>query len=121
MNKIEKLKNIFQYIQKETDESVTDYVDMEEILEMEGYDDLYGKLEEKGFFDVDIIYYARAMEYLKENDTSLTDSLTIAGEMGYRSEDLNSEILASLLASQKIQESFAEFYDEIEEILSNDE
>ena len=121
MNKEKKLENIFEYIQKETDESVTDYVDMEDILEMEGYDDLYEKLEENGFFDVEIIYYSKAMEYLKEHDTSLTDSLTLAGDMGYRSEDLSSEILASLLASQKIQESFAEFYDEIEEILSNEE
>jgi hypothetical protein len=121
MNKIEKLKNIFKYIQSETDELVTDYIDMEEILQMEGYDDLYEKLEEEGFFDIEIIYYARAMEYLERNDTSLSDSLTIAGEMGYRAEDLNSEILASLLASHKIQESFGAYYDEIEEILTNDE
>jgi hypothetical protein len=121
MNKKEKLENIFEYIQNETDELVTDYVDMEDILEMEGYDDLYEALEEQRFFDVEIIYYAKAMEYLKENDTSLRDSLTLAGEMGYRSEDLCSEKLASILASDLMQESFAEFYDEIEEILSNDE
>jgi len=41
--------------------------------------------------------------------------------MGYRSEDLSSEKLASILASEKIRESFAEFYDEIEEILSDEE
>ena len=119
--KKEKLENIFTYIENGTDELVTDYIDMEEILKMEGYDDLYEKLEEEGFFDVDIIYYARAMDYLKEHDSSLSDSLTLAGEMGYRSEDLSSEKLASILASEKIRESFAEFYDEIEEILSDEE
>ncbi|QDP51043.1 MAG: hypothetical protein Unbinned6004contig1002_29 [Prokaryotic dsDNA virus sp.] len=121
MKKQEKLENIFKYIFKETNELVTDYIDIEEILQMEGYDDLHEKLEEEGFFDVEIIYYARAMEYLQINDTSLSDSLTIAGEMGYRAEDLNSEILASLLASEKIQESFGSYYGEIEEILSNEE
>lgn len=121
MNKKEKLKNIFEYIEKETDQTITDYIDMEEILEMEGYDDLYEKLEEQRFFDVEIIYYARAIEYLQRNDSSLSDSLTIAGEMGYRCEDLNSEILASLLASEKIKESFYEFYDELEDILTNNE
>jgi hypothetical protein len=121
MNKEKKLKNIFEYIQNETDELVTDYVDMEDILEMEGYDDLDEELNEQGFFDVDIIYYARAIEYLKEHDPSLSESLGLAGDMGYRAEDLNSEMLASLLASQKIRESFGSFYDEIEEILSNDE
>tara|TARA_R100000664_G_scaffold7516_1_gene12631 strand:- start:718 stop:1083 length:366 start_codon:yes stop_codon:yes gene_type:complete len=119
MNKEKKLENIFKYIQSETNELVTEYVNMEDILEMKGYDDLYEKLEENGFFDVEIIYYAKAMEYLKENDPSLSESLTFAGEMGYRSEDLNSEMLASILASEKIKESFYEFYDELEEILSN--
>ena len=47
--------------------------------------------------------------------------MTIAGEIGYRAGDLNSEILASLLASEKIQESFGSYYGEIEEILSNEE
>jgi hypothetical protein len=119
MNKEKKLENIFEYIEKETDESVTDYVNMEDILEMSSYDDLYEELEEQGFFDVEIIYYARAIEYLKEHDPSLSDSLTIAGNMGYNTLNLNSEMLASLLASEKIRESFYEFYDEIEEILSN--
>ena len=121
MNKKQKLENIFKYIQSETDELITDYIDIEEILQMESYDELYEKLEEQGFFNVEIIYYARAMEYLQTNDTSLSDSLEIAGEMGYRTEDLNSEILASILASKKIQESFGGYYDEIEDILTNNE
>jgi hypothetical protein len=121
MNKKEKLENIFKYIDKETEQCVTDHIDIEEILKMESYDELYDELQDVGFFNVEIIYYARAMEYLQTNDTSLSDSLEIAGEMGYRTEDLNSEILASLLASKKIQESFGGYYDEIEDILTNNE
>lgn len=121
MNKKQKLENIFEYIEKETGQCVTDHLDIEDILKMESYDELYDELEQVGFFTVEIIYYAKAMEYLQRNDTSLSDSLTIAGEMGYRAEDLNSEILASLLASEKIQESFGGYYDEIEDILTNNE
>ena len=48
----------------------------------------------------DIIYYYNAIEYLKENDSSLRESMGIAAEFGYKTEDINSELLASLLKSQ---------------------
>ena len=121
MNKKQKLKKIFKYIYRETDESVTDYVDMEDILKMVNYDELYDELDNQGFFYVEIIYYSRAMEYLKNNDHSLTQSLELAGELGYHPGDLNSELLASLLASERIKESFSSYYDEIEDILTNNE
>ena len=41
MNKKQKLENIFEYIEKDTDQSVTDHIDMEDILKMESYDELY--------------------------------------------------------------------------------
>ena len=121
MNKKQKLENIFNYIFNETDQSVTDHIDMEDILKMESYDELYEELEEQGFFLVDIIYYGKAIEYLKEHDPSLQHSLELASEMGYSPDALNSEILASILAGNMVLESFCSFSDEIEEILSNDE
>lgn len=121
MNNIKKLENIFKYIQSETDELVTDYIDMEDILKMESYDELYEELEEVGFFLVDIIYYGKAIEYLKEHDPSLQHSLELASEMGYSPDGLNSEILASILAGDKVLASFCSFSNELEEILSNDE
>lgn len=42
------------------------------------------------------IYYANAMEYLKENDPTLTESLELAYNYGYDVKNLNSCILASL-------------------------
>lgn len=45
----------------------------------------------------DIIYYSRAIEFLKENDPSLQESLDIACEYGFTLKNLNSEVLASLL------------------------
>ena len=120
MNKQKKLKNIFEYIEKDTDQSVTDHIDIEDILKMESYDELYEELEEVGFFLVDIIYYGTAIEYLKEHDPSLQHSLELASEMGYSPDALNSEILASILAGDKVLASFCSFSDELEEILTND-
>ena len=58
------------------------------------------------------------MEYLTANDTSLLESLDLAADMGYEIKNLNSEVLASLLASSKEREDFADIEsDFISEIL----
>lgn len=76
-------------------------------------------LDEGGYFDIEIIYFAKAMEYLSENDQSLQESLEIASELGYTPDNLNSEILASLLASRLERDKFYELQDEIEEFFNN--
>lgn len=88
----------------------------------ESFDDLRDAIEDGGGFDVEIIYYSRAMEYLTNCDNSLCESLAIAQEMGYEPKDLSSEVLASLLASQHAREEFEElegeistFFDELNE------
>jgi len=90
---------------------VLNCVDTEEV---NSYDDVYEAIEESGGFDVEIIYYSAAMEYLSDNDNSLSDSLELAEEMGYSVGDLSSEVLASLLATQKVREDFSEYSSEIE-------
>ena len=67
----------------------------------------------------DIIYYYKAMEYLKENDASLSDSLDIASEYGYETKDLNSELLATLLYQQRLTEQWYEISEQIEELFNN--
>ena len=56
----------------------------------------------------EIIYYYRATEYLLENDSSLRDSLDLASEMGFTLENLNSEVLATLLYQRDLLESIEE-------------
>jgi len=73
------------------------------------FDDFYQDLEEKGFFEEEIIYYYKAIEYLKENDPSLRESLDIAEEYGYNVSNINSELLATLLASTEIRNAFFEY------------
>jgi intracellular sulfur oxidation DsrE/DsrF family protein len=89
------------------------HVDINEIDLENAYDSIYKMIEESDAFNVEIIYYSRAIEYLSENDLSLKRSLNIAAELCYTPENLNSETLASLLASQITREKFYELEDEI--------
>ena len=81
-------------------------------------DDLIEIIEDNNGFDIDIIYYSKAIKYLSEHDASLRSSIDIAIDMGYSLENINSELLASLHASQKVREDFHYITDEIDEILS---
>src|SRR5574344_1077911 len=120
-NKIEDfLKNL------DTEVEVLYYVDVDNIDLEDSFQSIYSMIEDNQGFDSEIIYYSRAIEYLQENDPSLRNSLEIASEYGYEVSNLNSEILASLLASQNIREDFykledeiTEFFDEIREEIEN--
>ena len=81
-------------------------------------DDLLEIIEDNNGFDIDIIYYSKAIKYLSENDASLSESIDLAVDMGCSLENINSELLASLHASQKAREDFYDITDEIDEILS---
>jgi hypothetical protein len=79
--------------------------------ELGDYDshEIYDELRDNGFFDVEIIYYHKAIDYLKEYDASLAESIEIATEYGYTLENINSELLASLHASRKKEDDFWEY------------
>lgn len=79
----------------------------------QNFDDLQQAIEDGNGFDIEIIYYSNAIEYLRDNDASLRESLELAADMGYEVKNLNSEILASLLASQNSRSEFAELETEI--------
>ena len=82
--------------------------------------DLFSDLQDNGYFNEEVIYYSTAIRYLKDNDPSLTESLEIATEFGYTTNNLNSELLASLHASQKKEETFNELITpELETLFNN--
>lgn len=88
----------------------------------ESFDDLRDALEHNGAMDVYITYYSEAIKFLAENDPSLRNSIGIAEEFGYDTSSLNSELLASLLASEQARQEFydvenklEEFFDELNE------
>lgn len=92
-----------------------------EIEDLESADEIFEILDENGAFFIDIIYYGNAMKYLTEHDPSLVDSLSLAEDMGYSPSDLNSEKLASILASQNAREEFDELMSDIEDIIDENE
>ena len=82
--------------------------------------DIFDDLQDNGYFNEEVIYYSTAIRYLKENDPSLTESLEIATEYGYEAKNLNSEVLASLHASQKKENTFFEdIAPELETLFNN--
>ena len=77
--------------------------------------DLTDELQETEAFNIEIIYYGSAMEYLTNNDASLQYSLELASDFGFETKNLNSELLASLLASENARQEFYDLQNEIEE------
>ena len=92
------------------DDDAADYLDKDILNNLADYDssEIWEELNDNGFFHEEIIYYNVAIDYLKENDPSLSESLEIAEEYGYNTENLNSELLASLHASRKKENDFFE-------------
>ena len=72
----------------------------------------------EGIYSQEIIYYYKAMEYLKENDNSLNLSLEIADELGFETSSLNSELLATLLYQNNLRNELYSLQYEIDQILS---
>jgi hypothetical protein len=120
-NQIEKIQNFFNenelnYL------NVNDYLsgnDFEYLDFSNAFVELLDLLDEKNAFDCEIIYYSEAMKFLTLHDTSLTDSIEIAIEYGVALENINSELLASLLASKITREAFWGHKDEIENFFTN--
>ena len=59
-------------------------------------------------YEQEVIYYHTAMEYLMANDTSLKESLELAGELCLEVDSLSSEVLATILYQQELVNSIEE-------------
>lgn len=117
-NKITEITEYFDRISADLEFNIMHHLTLDDLLWIEDFDDLMDILKNDGAFDVEIIYYHKAIKYLQENDPSLTESLNIANDYGYKTCDLNSELLASLLASQQAEEKFYEYSAQINELLT---
>jgi hypothetical protein len=85
------------------------YLNYEDIND---FDELRDEAENNSLLDSEVIYYSVAIKYLQENDPSLSESLEIASEYGYTTENLNSELLATLLKSRETRNEFEEIEEE---------
>ena len=115
MTRAEKIEKFLREEIKLRHIDLLDYINGENV---NSFDDIFQQVEEQGGFNVEIIYYSRAMEYLMENDTSLQNSMQLAADFGYTPEDINSELLASLLASQYTMEELYKCEHEITEFFN---
>ena len=70
-------------------------------------------------FEQEIIYYSQAIAYLKEEDSSLNESLQLAIEYGFTLDNLNSETLATLLYQSKLQEEWHSIKDSLEDYINS--
>ena len=98
---------------------ILDYVNPEDIDIENAYESILDKLQDNGGFNVEIIYYSNAIKFLQENDPSLKESLEIAEEYGFEIGSLNSEVLASLLASRQAEEEFYDLQSEIDDFFQD--
>lgn len=107
---------IFEFLNGlQTSVCITDYVNIEDIDFENAFESIQETIEENGGFNIEIIYYSNAIKYLQENDPSLRESLEIASDFGFELKNLNSEVLASLLASENARSEFYELQSEIDE------
>lgn len=96
-----------------TEIDVLSFVNIYNIDFNDAFNSIYAMVDDNGGFDIEIIYYSQAIEYLSENDPSLKESLELASDFGFSLNDITSETLASLLASQNVRNDFFELEDEI--------
>ena len=129
MNKkqIEKITRLLSEYENENklDYELYNYVsdpDLEDINDLDELRDYLRDLaEDNDILSVEIIYYSNAMDYLREHDASLQESLSLASDMGYDLNTVNSEILASLLATENRREDFITDSDELINFLDDND
>ena len=117
----EKIETFFAELDKQIDlnDNLINYIDIKSIDATDAFNSIYEMIYENDGFNCEVIYYSNAIEYLRENDPSLNESLEIAAEYGFELKNLNSEILASLLKSQNVRDEFLELRDEINEFFES--
>lgn len=98
--------------------NLMDFVNIDEIDTDNAAESIFEMIHENGGFDIEIIYYSNAIEYLKRYDNCLTESIELAIEYGYSLENINSELLASLLASKNAMNDYWDYQNEINEFFN---
>lgn len=115
----QKIVDFLTEIENDTKIEILSYINLQDIDLEKPFYSIYEAIDENNGFDIEIIYYSKAMEYLTRNDTSLSESIEIALDYGYELKNINSELLASLLASQNSREQFNNYENDINELFKN--
>lgn len=78
-------------------------------------DELNEAVWDSGVLQEEFIYYHDAIKYLMENDPSLSEAFEIASEHCFDTKNLNSCVLAGLLASRLNEEDWHELARELDD------
>lgn len=114
--KLKTIKDAIIAASEWTDLEILQYVNDSELEDLQDVEDLMDLINERAheICEVEIISYAKAIEYLAEHDQSLNDSISIALEYGYELWSINSELLASLLATEHNKRDLEEVLEKLE-------
>jgi len=95
---------------------LNDYLSFEDVIsnEFEDAEEL-SEIIQQLINEKEVIYYSEAIKFLSVNDPSLQDSLQIAYDFSYTTEQLNSELLATLLLQNILSSELYEFIEELED------
>ena len=112
---------VFNYTDIQVDEYIYERSEIEDIFEnITHMNDLFNILCEKNAFHhlSEFIYYSDAIEYLNQNDYSLTDSFEIAKEMGFTLDKLDSCILATIHKERKLEGDFFKLTEDVNKMIN---
>ena len=116
----EQVEAFFETIEGVFDFCILDYITLDDFNDCDDFDTLTEILDEEYFFNEEIMYHADAMKFLSEHDQSLQESIAFAYDYGYQIHDINSEKLASILATEMKRAEWYENRDEIDDFLTDD-
>ncbi len=111
-----KIENFLSGLNTEID--VLNCIDIDNIDLVNPFDSIVDMINDNNGFDIEVVYYSKAIDFLAKNDPSLQISLEIASGYGFEVDSLNSELLASLLASELVREEFYELEPEINDFFT---
>ena len=92
-----------------SDIKFTDYIDLEEILDDAQDLNEFEEAVQEGIYETDVMYYTEAIKFLAEHDPSLKTSLELVAHCSL--ESLSSEILASALLQELLQDEIPDLAD----------
>jgi hypothetical protein len=96
-----------------TEVDILKYIDIDDIDQKRPFGTIYGMLLANGGFDVEVTDRDEAIRYLSQHDPTLTKSKSLIEFYDYDKSEVNPELMAGLLQSERLKDRFAEFEDKI--------
>lgn len=104
---IARIREIYDDNPKFHDLEIDDIIsEIERSDSIECLDDLNELIWDNNILQTEFVYHYQAMKYLMDNDPSMREAFEIASEYGFDTKNLNSCILAGLVASRQNEEDW---------------